>query len=292
MQRVRMLPCLRPADLRGSLVVLALSSAGPRSFSYSQLLRAFSQAGKASFSAAVDIKGLGGILNIRRHVRKPCQLVSEDKTRTSDPRATEVSTAGDGRTSLLTLEALIRWKKSLMIIKNAAPVAVLVLGALATGCSGSAASSASPPGSSPSQAAAASSAPATSPPTQADTAAAAKGAAVTYFDLYAAGQYAAGYQLLAPAARKAVTKRVWIRVHQQCRSSSSLAYKVTRPQLAGPIAVVNVSLAGAAAALGSEEETFAYRGGRWLFRPSDLSVYRHRRVPQIVAELKAQNLCN
>ena len=50
--------------------------------------------------------------------------------------------------------------------------------------------------------------------------------------------------------------------------------------------------AGAASALGSEEETFTYRAGRWLFRPSDLSVYRHHRVAEIVAELKAQNLCN
>jgi hypothetical protein len=54
---------------------------------------------------------------------------------------------------------------------------------------------------------------------------------------------------------------------------------------------VNVSLAGAAASLGSEEQTFAYRGGRWLFSPSDVAAYRHHTVAQAVAALHAQGVC-
>jgi len=124
------------------------------------------------------------------------------------------------------------------------------------------------------------------------TGAAARSAATSYFDLYAAGQYAAAYELLSPAAQKVIKERVWVRVHQECRGTPGLAYKVTRPVLAGSIAVVNVSLAGAASSLGSEEQSFAYRGGRWLYVPSDLSLYRHRTVPEILAGLKAQGVCS
>jgi hypothetical protein len=139
-------------------------------------------------------------------------------------------------------------------------------------------------------AAASSAAPAS--PAQADSAAGAKAAATAYFDLYAARQYGAGYQLLTPSARRAVTKGVWVKVHDECRGGTQLAYKVTRPVLAGTAAVVNVSLAGAASKIGSEEQTFAYRGGRWLFEPSDISAYRHGGAARVVARLRAQGLCS
>lgn len=124
------------------------------------------------------------------------------------------------------------------------------------------------------------------------TAAAAKTAATTYFNLYAAGQYAATWQLLTPGAQAAVSRSVWVSVHQKCASAASgLSYKVGRPTMAGKIAVVKVSLAGALSKLGSEEQTFAYADGRWEFSPSDLSAYRGHTVAQAVAALKAMNLC-
>jgi hypothetical protein len=157
--------------------------------------------------------------------------------------------------------------------------------------------SAGAPSASPNSAA---STPAASPPSavpspQASpmTAAAAQAAATAYFDFYAAGQYAGVYQLLSPAPRQVVSRAEWMAVHHACRSTTAgLAYKVSRPELAGTTAVVNVSLAGAAAAIGSEEETFTYSGGRWLYAPSDLSVYQHHTAAQAVEAAKAQGLCS
>jgi hypothetical protein len=164
----------------------------------------------------------------------------------------------------------------------AASIAVIFLSACGK-------SAGSPPAAAPSVPAQASSSAA---PAEPETAAGAKSAAVTYFDLYAARQYAAGYRLLTHAARTAVPKRTWVKVHDDCISSAGLAYKVSRPQLAGTTAVVNVSLAGAASKIGSEEQSFTYQGGRWLFAPSDLPTYRHHTVAQAVAALKAQGLCS
>jgi hypothetical protein len=148
------------------------------------------------------------------------------------------------------------------------------------------------PSSAPSRAASSPSA-APSPQASPMTAAAAQAAATAYFDFYAAGQYAAVYPLLSPAARQVISQSVWMAVHEACRSTTAgLSYKVSRPELAGTTAVVNVSLAGAAAAIGSEEETFTYSGGRWLYAPTDLSIYRHHTAAQAVEAAKAQDLCS
>ncbi len=37
---------------------------------------------------------------------------------------------------------------------------------------------------------------------------------------------------------------------------------------------MSISLAGVASKLGSEEVTFVYRGGKWLYAPSDLASYQ------------------
>jgi hypothetical protein len=54
-----------------------------------------------------------------------------------------------------------------------------------------------------------------------------------------------------------------------------------------------VSLAGVASSLGSEEETFIYQFGRWVWAPtaSDIAVYRGRSVAQVVAADKAKGEC-
>ena len=132
----------------------------------------------------------------------------------------------------------------------------------------------------------------TSAPVEPQTTAAAKAAAETYFGLYAAGQYAAVYPLIAPAARRDIRERVWVGIHNRCRpTTATLAYKVTRPILAGTTAVVTVGYAGAAAAIGSEQITFTYINGKWYYLPSDLSIYRHHNLAQAVAAAKADNVC-
>ena len=85
-------------------------------------------------------------------------------------------------------------------------------------------------------------------------------------------------------------------VHQDCQSASSgLSYKVGKPVMAGQTAVVSVSLAGAAAAIGSEEESFVHQAGGWFWAPSasDMSAAGNYKgtVARIVARLKATGLC-
>jgi hypothetical protein len=65
--------------------------------------------------------------------------------------------------------------------------------------------------------------------------------------------------------------------------------------MAGRSAVMSVSLAGAAAAIGSEELTFVYQDGRWFWAPSssDMSSAGNYKgtVRQIVARLKTAGEC-
>ena len=72
--------------------------------------------------------------------------------------------------------------------------------------------------------------------------------------------------------------------------TSGLSYKVGTPTLARTSAVMSVSLAGVASRLGSEEVTFVYRDGKWLYAPSDLPSYKGT-AAQIVARFKAAGTC-
>jgi hypothetical protein len=124
------------------------------------------------------------------------------------------------------------------------------------------------------------------------TAAGARTAAVRYFDLYAAHQYAASWPMLSHTARRDVSRSSWTKIHQACITTSGLAYKIGHIVLAGHTAVVKVSLAGVAAKLGSEEQSFAYQHGKWHYVPSDLPVYKGHTVAQAVAALRAQQICS
>ena len=128
-----------------------------------------------------------------------------------------------------------------------------------------------------------------------DTAAAARTAAENMFALYAAGQFAAVYPMLSAQTRATAAEHKWVTVHQRC-ASSGLSYKVGRPVMAGQTAVMSVSLAGAAAAIGSEEVSFVYQDGGWFWAPSasDMSSAGNYRgsVSRIVARLKAADLCS
>ncbi|HTV98733.1 MAG TPA: hypothetical protein VMF87_00420 [Streptosporangiaceae bacterium] len=123
------------------------------------------------------------------------------------------------------------------------------------------------------------------------TAAAAKSTATLFLDLYAAGQYPATYAMLSPNAKKFITQRTWVRVHQTCKGSLGASYTVTEPVLSGSSAVVDVALAGSRSDLGSDQESFVYRGDRWYFVPPDLSLYKHHTAAEVTAKLKSLNEC-
>ncbi len=171
----------------------------------------------------------------------------------------------------------------------AASAAVIL--ATVTGCGG---------GSSPGGSAAASHSPAapaspaaSSSPAEPETAAAALSAAKAYFALYAAGQYAAVYPMIAPTDRGQISESVWVALHRKCVShaTAGLSYSVTSPVLAGTTVVVTVSLAGIASSIGSEQISFTYSGGQWYYQPSDLSIYKGHDLAEAVAALKADGGC-
>ena len=134
---------------------------------------------------------------------------------------------------------------------------------------------------------------ATSAAAEPETAAGAQSAAQNYYNLYAAGQFAADYPMLSAAARAAIPESTFVTVHQDCKSpAAGLAYKVSAPTMAGSTAVMSVSLAGAGSALGAEEESFVYEGGQWLLSPSAADLASYKGTPaQIVAAFKAAGRC-
>jgi hypothetical protein len=179
----------------------------------------------------------------------------------------------------------------LLKLSAAIVIAGLAAAAAVTGCAGSGTPAAGHPAAVATTSPPASASP---PPSVAvpHTAAAAKSAAEAYFDLYAAGQYPAVYPMIDPADRAQISEPVWVGLHYACRNRASAGrtYQVTHPVLAGSTAVVSVGFAGATA-LGSEQVTFAYTGGHWYYKPSDLSVYAHHDLAEAVAALKAEGQC-
>jgi hypothetical protein len=122
--------------------------------------------------------------------------------------------------------------------------------------------------------------------------AAARSAAESYFALYGAGQYAAVYPMISPTDKAFIATGLWTGLHAACPSKAAgLSYTVSRPVLAGDVAVFSVGLAGAASALGSEQVTFTYSGSKWYYSPSDLHVYKHHDLAQAIAAAKAGGLC-
>jgi len=125
---------------------------------------------------------------------------------------------------------------------------------------------------------------------QPETAAAA--VAKQYFGLYSAGQFALSWTLLAPSAKRVVSHVTWVAVHRGCPlQAAGLAYNIKDATLTGSMAVVTVTLAGAAASLASESESLTYSAGRWGFVPNDLIYYRHGSVKADIAAAKAAGYC-
>ena len=120
-----------------------------------------------------------------------------------------------------------------------------------------------------------------------------KAAATTFFyDLYAAHQiFSSAYARLAPSVRAGVPESTWVGAHQEC-DTQDLAYsEATRPTLAGNTAVVNVSLAGAAAGLGSEEASFVYSPASGGTRRRTWPSTRATRRPRPWRHCRASGQC-
>jgi len=113
-----------------------------------------------------------------------------------------------------------------------------------------------------------------------------------FYSLYQAGQFAAVWDLLDPAAQRHVPQRLWVRVHEACApiggTNTTAIMAVT---IFGDAAIITQRPAGARLRRGTSRDIFSYAGGHWAYSPSDLSIYQHGSATADVAAAKAAGLC-
>jgi hypothetical protein len=162
----------------------------------------------------------------------------------------------------------------------------LLVGLVAAGLAGCGGASGSPAVSTPTITATASSV----PPASAHMKSSARAAAEQFYGLYAASQYAALWNLLAPTTKHQVSSRAWIGVHQACSTIGAGKSRVIKAvTVFGNAAIVAETVTGVLS--GTAEDIFNYTDGRWRYTPQDPGIYRHRSVTADIAAAKAAGLC-
>lgn len=152
------------------------------------------------------------------------------------------------------------------------------------GCSGGSSGPAAPP--TPTITATASSVPSASPQMKTS----ARTAAERFYGLYAASQYAAFWDLLAPATKRQVSREAWIGVHEACSAGGAGKSRVIKSvTVFGNAAIVAEEVTGALPAVA--EDVFTYADGRWRYSPQNPSIYHHGSVTADIAAAKAAGLC-
>jgi hypothetical protein len=129
---------------------------------------------------------------------------------------------------------------------------------------------------------------------QPETEAAVRSDATQFHALYAAGQWAQAWEMLAPASQKAVPQSLYVAVHQGCQSpSAGMARVIKSITMAGSTAVVTETIGGALSSLGSVTDAWTYSGDRWgiTLDPSGLKDYSHGSAAADVAAMKAAGDC-
>jgi hypothetical protein len=120
----------------------------------------------------------------------------------------------------------------------------------------------------------------------------ARAAAAQFYRLYSASQFTAFWNLLAPATKRQVPRRVWVSVHDACPDASAGKSRIIKAvTVFGSAAIVTEAIAGAASKLDTAEDVFNYANGRWSYSLGDLSIYHHGSVAADVAAAKAAGFC-
>jgi hypothetical protein len=152
------------------------------------------------------------------------------------------------------------------------------------GCSGGASGSPAIP--TPTITATASSVPPASPQIKAS----ARAAAEQFYGLYAASRYKAFWNLLAPATKREISSKVWVGVHEACRSAGAGKSRVIKAvTVFGTAAIVSEAIAGVPP--DATEDVFNYANGRWRYSLRDASIYRHGSITADAAAAKAAGFC-
>lgn len=163
----------------------------------------------------------------------------------------------------------------------------LLVGLVAAGLAGCSVGASGPPAApTPTITTTASSVPSASPQMKAT----ARAAAEQFYGLYAASHYAALWNLLAPAAKRQVSRNAWIGVHEACSTPGGAKSRVIKAvTVFGNAAIVAETVAGVPP--GTAEDVFNYTDGRWAYSPQDPAIYQHGSVTADIAAAKAAALC-
>jgi hypothetical protein len=122
--------------------------------------------------------------------------------------------------------------------------------------------------------------------------ASARAAAVQFYDLYSARQFATFWSLLSNATKHQVSQHVWVSVHDGCPSGEAGQSRVVKAvTVFGDAAIVTEAIAGPTSKPDATEDVFIYADGRWSYSPGDLSIYLHGSVAADIAAAKAAGFC-
>lgn len=140
----------------------------------------------------------------------------------------------------------------------------------------------------PTARATASSVPSASPQVKA----AARAAAVNFYGLYSTHRFTAFWNLLAPATKRQISRRMWVGVHEACSGAAGSGSRSVRAvTVFGDAAIVTEAITRATPKSETTQDVFNYANGHWSYSPQNLSIYHQKSVPVAVAAAKAVGLC-
>lgn len=120
--------------------------------------------------------------------------------------------------------------------------------------------------------------------TNAEMLANARATAARFERLYFTGRFVESWELLAPAAKRQVSKSLWTRVHEGCPlDQGATAGVVSSITIFGDSAIISVTR-GTQASHGIDHYLLSYVGRQWSYAPDDMSIY-HR--GSVAADLQA-----
>ena len=129
-------------------------------------------------------------------------------------------------------------------------------------------------------------------PVSPHTRAGARAAAAQFYSLYSASQFAAFWNLLSPATKHQVSRRVWVSVHHACPAAGAGKSRIIEAvTVFGSAAIVTEAVARAASKPGRAEDVFNRAHGHWSYSLQDLSIYHHGSVAADIAAAKAAGFC-
>lgn len=119
--------------------------------------------------------------------------------------------------------------------------------------------------------------------------AAARTAAARFYGLYAAADFGELWHLLAPAAKREIPRRVWVRVHVACRADAMAQRTIEQVTVFGNAAIITESVGGPTGH--GAEDVFNEINGRWAFSPPDPGIYERGSAAAAISAARAAGWC-